>query len=270
MLFMGLTSAMISAQTYLVKPMLDKVVLANDMKLGVLLALGLIPVSILKGITAYVRDYLLGYVGQKVVNNIRDQLYTHIQTLSFSYFTRTPTGVIMSRITNDVNLVQGALTRAPSSLAQGILTMLALTGYILYLNWRLAALSIIVLPLAGIALSKFSRRFRRASTQMQEQLGVLNTHLHETIAGVRIVKAFGMEDYESRRFAERNKSLFNSFMRSIKTSALSHPVMEFISMLGTSLVIVYGIYSIGRGVMTVGEFFSFMMALVFFYRLSRT
>jgi subfamily B ATP-binding cassette protein MsbA len=264
--FMGLTSAMISAQTYLVKPMLDKVVLAKDMKLGVLLALGLIPVSILKGITAYVRDYLLGYVGQKVVNNIRDELYTHVQTLSFSYFTKTPTGVIMSRITNDVNLVQGALTRAPSSLAQGILTMAALTGYIIYLNWRLAALSIIVLPLAGFALSRFSRRFRRASTQMQEQLGVLNTHLHETIAGVRIVKAFATEEYESRRFAERNKTLFNSFMRSIKTSALSHPVMEFISMLGTSLVIVYGIYSIGRGVMTVGEFFSFMMALVFFYR----
>ncbi|OGW33391.1 MAG: hypothetical protein A2X58_03860 [Nitrospirae bacterium GWC2_56_14] len=265
-LFMGLTSAMISAQTYLVKPMLDKVVLANDMKLGLLLALGLIPVSALKGLTAYIRDYLLGYVGQKIVNNIRDQLYAHIQSLSFSYFTRTPTGVIMSRITNDVNLVQGALTRAPSSLAQGILTMAALTGYILYLNWRLAVLSIIVLPLAGFALSRFSRRFRGASTQMQEQLAVLNTHLHETIAGVRIVKAFGMEEYESRRFAERNKSLFNSFMRSIKTSALSHPVMEFISMLGTSMVIVYGIYSIGRGAMTVGEFFSFMMALVFFYR----
>ena len=116
--------------------------------------LGLIPVSVLKGITAYVRDYLLGYVGQKIVNNIRDQLYAHIQSLSFSYFTRTPTGVIMSRITNDVNLVQGALTRAPSSLAQGILTMVALTGYIIYLNWRLAALSIIVLPLAGFALSQ--------------------------------------------------------------------------------------------------------------------
>ncbi len=266
LVFMGLTSAMISAQTYLVKPMLDKVVLAKDMKLGLLLALGLIPVSILKGLTAYVRDYLLGYVGQKIVNNIRDELYSHVQTLSFSYFTRTPTGVIMSRITNDVNLVQGALTRAPSSLAQGVLTMAALTVYIIYLNWRLAALSIIVLPLAGLALSRFGRRFRRASTQMQEQLGVLNTHLHETLAGVRIVKAFGMEEYESKRFAERNKSLFNSFMRSIKTSALSHPVMELISMVGTSLVIVYGIYCIGRGVMTVGEFFSFMMALVFFYR----
>jgi subfamily B ATP-binding cassette protein MsbA len=83
---------------------------------------------------------------------------------------------------------------------------------------------------------------------------------------VRIVKAFGMEEYESRRFAEKNKELFNSFMRGIKTSALAHPVMEFISMLGTSLVILYGLYSIYRGMMTVGDFFSFMMALIFFYR----
>jgi subfamily B ATP-binding cassette protein MsbA len=116
-LFMGLTSAMISAQTYQVKPMLDKVVLANDMKLGLLLALGLIPVSALKGVTAYVRDYLLGYVGQKIVNNIRDQLYAHIQSLP-SPTSRTPTA---ARITNDVNLVQAPDPR--TSAGPGILTM---------------------------------------------------------------------------------------------------------------------------------------------------
>ena len=188
----------------------------------------------------------------------------YVTSLSFAFFTKTPTGVIMSRITNDVNLVQGALTRAPASLVQGILTMVALTGYILYTNWKLAAFSIVVLPFAGIALSKFSKRNRKVSTQMQEQIGVLTTHLHETIAGVRIVKAFGMEAYESERFSARNRQLFNSLMRGIKTSAVSHPVMEFITMLGTSMVIFVGGYWIIRGTMTVGEFFSFLMALVFF------
>jgi subfamily B ATP-binding cassette protein MsbA len=209
----------------------------------------------------------MGYVGQKVVNDIRDRLYSHIQTLSFSYFTRTPTGVIMSRIINDVNLVQGALTRAPSSLVQGLLTMVVLTGYIFYLNWKLAAFSVIVLPFAGIAFSRFSRRFRKTSTQMQEQIGDLTMHLHETISGIRIVKAFGMEEYESKRFASRNKDLFNSLMRSIKTSALSHPVMEIISMVGTAFVILYALYAILEwNIMTVGDFFSFLGALVFFYR----
>jgi subfamily B ATP-binding cassette protein MsbA len=266
-LFMLLTSGMIALQTYLIKPILDKVIIGKDMRLGLLLPPALIVVSILKGFTWYARDYFMGYVGQKVVNDIRDRLYSHIQTLSFSYFTRTPTGVIMSRIINDVNLVQGALTRAPSSLVQGLLTMVVLTGYIFYLNWKLAAFSVIVLPFAGIAFSRFSRRFRKTSTQMQEQIGDLTMHLHETISGIRIVKAFGMEEYESKRFASRNKDLFNSLMRSIKTSALSHPVMEIISMVGTAFVILYALYAILEwNIMTVGDFFSFLGALVFFYR----
>jgi subfamily B ATP-binding cassette protein MsbA len=265
-LFMGLTSALISAQAYIVKPVLDKVILAKNMELGLLLPPALVLVTILKGGAAYARDYLMAWVGQKIVNDVRDQLYTHVESLSFSYFTRTPTGVIISRIVNDVNLVQGALTKAPSSLIQGVFTMVALTGYVLYLNWRLAAFSLIVLPLAGIALSRFSKRFRKASTSMQEQVGVLTTHLHETIGGIRIVKAFGMEEYESRRFTEKNKNLFNSLMLSIKTSAMSHPVMEVISIFGTSLVIMFGLYAISSGAMTVGDFFSFMTALVFFYR----
>jgi subfamily B ATP-binding cassette protein MsbA len=265
--FMVLSSLMISAQTYLVKPVIDKVIIGKDWQLGRLIPVALIIVSLFKGITWYGRDYLMGYVGQRIVNDIRDKLYAHVQTLSFSYFTSTPTGVIMSRIVNDVNLVQGALTRVPASLVQGISTMLALTVYILYLNWRLAAFSIVVLPLAGYALSKFSRRLRRASTQMQEQIGELSMHLHETIAGVRIVKAFGMEEYEGKRFAAKNRQLFNSLMRAIKTTALSHPVMETISMIGTSLVILYGLYAIIQGkTMSPGEFFSFTVALVFFYR----
>ncbi len=265
--FMLLTSGMIALQTYLIKPILDKVIMGKDMRLGLLLPPALIVVSVLKGVTWYARDYFMGYVGQKVVNDIRDRLYSHIQTLSFSYFTRTPTGVVISRIINDVNLVQGALTRAPSSPVQGVLTMVVLTGYIFYLNWKLAAFSVIVLPFAGIAFSRFSRRFRKTSTQMQEQIGDLTMHLHETVSGIRIVKAFGMEEYESRRFANRNKDLFNSLMRSIKTSALSHPVMEVISMVGTAFVILYALYAIIEwNIMTVGDFFSFLGALIFFYR----
>jgi subfamily B ATP-binding cassette protein MsbA len=265
--FMMITSGLIALQTYLIKPILDKVIMGHDMKLGILLPPALIIVSILKGGAWYARDYFMGYVGQKVVNDIRDRLYAHITSLSFSYFTKTPTGVIISRIVNDVNLVQGALTRAPATLVQGVCTMLTLTVYIFYLNWKLAFFSVIVLPFAGFAFSRFSRRFRRASTQMQEQIGGLTMHLHETISGVRIVKAFGMEDYESRRFTARNRDLFNSLMRSIKTSALSHPVMEVISMVGTAFVIWYALYAIiVWKIMTVGDFFSFLGALVFFYR----
>ena len=264
--FMILTSALISLQAYLVQPVLDNVFLNKNMKLLLLLPPALVVVVILKGAASYARDYLLGYIGQRIVNDIRDQLYRHLTSLSFSYYTRTPTGVLISRIINDANLVQGALTRAPSSLVQGLFTMAALTVYIIYKDWRLAAFSVLVLPLLGIALSKFSRRFRRTSTEMQEQYGDLTTHLHETIAGIRIVKAFGMEPYENRRFAERNNGLFNSLMRIIKTSAMSSPIMEVINTFGIAMVIFVGGYWIIQGKMTVGEFFSFMTALYFLYR----
>jgi ATP-binding cassette, subfamily B, bacterial MsbA len=265
-LFMGITSGLISLQAYIVQPVLDNVFLNKNMKLLLLLPPALMAVVILKGAAAYARDYLMGWIGQKIVNDIRDQLYSHLTSLSFSFYTRTPTGVLISRIINDVNLVQGALTKAPSSLVQGLFTMLALTGYVIYKDWRLAAFSVVVLPALGIALSKFSKRFRRASTQMQEQYGDLTIHLHETISGIRIVKAFGMESYENGRFAERNKGLFNSLMRAIKTGAISHPIMEVITTFGISTVILIGGYWIIRGNMTVGEFFSFMTALYFLYR----
>ena len=264
--FMGFTSIMISGQTYVMKLVVDDVFIAKNKQLLYWIPPALILLSILKGVTWYAKDYLMGYVGQKIVNNIRDQLYDHFQSLSFSYFTRTPTGVIMSRIMNDVNLVQGALTRAPASLLQGLMTMIILSGLILYLNWRLALVSVIALPLAGYALAKFSRRLRMISTQMQEQVGTLSMRLHESIGGIRIVKAFGMEQYESRRFADQNKKLFNALMRAIKTTAVSHPVTEFISILGTSLVVGFGGYYVIRGTMSVGDFVAYMMALVFFYR----
>lgn len=264
--FMGITSGLISLQAYLVQPVLDNVFLNKNMKLLFLLPPALMVVVIVKGAAAYARDYLMGYIGQRIVNDIRDQLYSHLTSLSFSFYTRTPTGILISRIINDVNLVQGALTRAPSSLVQGFFTMVALTGYVIYKDWRLAAFSVVVLPLLGIALARFSKRFRLASTQMQEQYGGLTTHLHETISGIRIVKAFGMEAYENRRFAERNKGLFNSLMRAIKTNAISHPIMEVITTFGIATVILVGGYWIIQGRMTVGEFFSFMTALYFLYR----
>ncbi len=266
LVFTGLTSGMISVQTYLVKYVLDDVFVNKNKTLLFLIPPALIVVTLIKGITSYAKDYFIGYVGQKVINNIRDELYAHVQSLSFSYFTRTPTGVIVSRIMNDVNLVQGALTRVPATLVQGIATMTGLLVVILYLNWRLALFAFVALPLAGFALSKFSRRLRKTSATMQEQMGQLSTHLHETIAGVRIVKAFGMEEYESKRFAARNRDLFNSLMRGIKTTAISHPVTELISIIGTSLVVGFGGYSVIRGTMTIGDFGSFSMALVFFYR----
>lgn len=264
--FMALTSGLIALQTYLAKIVVDEGFVNMNKTILMLIPLAYVIVTLFKGVALYAKDYLMGYVGQKVVNNIRDQLYAHTVSLSFSYFTRMPTGVIISRIMNDVNLVQGGLTRAPAVLTQGLLTMMVLMGWVIYLNWRLTLASLVIMPLAGIALSKFSKRLRKASTQMQEHMGSLTTHLHETIGGVRIVKAFSMEEHESRRFAEKNKGLFNALMQAIKTTVVSHPVMEIITVIGSALVMEFGFYYVFRQTMTPGDFVAFMMALLFLYR----
>ncbi|MFA5072408.1 MAG: lipid A export permease/ATP-binding protein MsbA [Nitrospirota bacterium] len=265
-LFMVITSALTTALAYLIKPVLDDVFIKKNLMLLFLLPPAIILVVTIKGASSYGRDYLLGYIGQKIVNDIRDQLYAHLTSLSFSFYTRTPTGILISRIINDANLVQGALTRAPSGIIQGFFTIVALSGYIIYLDWQLATFSVLALPVLGFAFSKFSKRYRRVSTQMQEQYGDITTHLHETIAGMRIVKAFGMEAYENKRFAQRNRGLFNSLMRGIKTSAISSPIMETINMFSIAAVIFVGGYWVIESKMTVGEFFSFMTALYLLYR----
>ena len=263
---MALTSGLIALQTYLAKIVVDEGFVKINKSILLLVPAVYVIVTVFKGVTMYAKDYLMGYVGQKVVNNIRDQLYAHTVSLSFSYFTRMPTGVIISRIMNDVNLVQGGLTRAPAVLTQGLLTMMVLMGWAIYLNWRLTLASLVIMPLAGIALSKFSKRLRKASTRMQEHMGSLTTHLHETIGGIRIVKAFSMEVHESRRFAGKNKDLFNALMQAIKTSVVSHPVMEIITVIGSALVMEFGFYYVFRKTMTPGDFVAFMMALLFLYR----
>lgn len=267
MFFMGLTSLLTAAQAYLVKPVIDKIFLDihNNMTLLYLLPVAIIVVVALKGVAAYAREYFLGYIGQRIVNDIRDRVYSHLTSLSFAFYTRTPTGILISRIINDVNLVQGALTKAPSSIVQGVLTLVAMCAYVLYLDWQLAAFAVLAAPPLGIAFSKFSKRFRRVSTQMQEQYGDLTMHLHETIAGIRIVKAFGMEEYENKRFAARNRALFNSLMRGIKTSAVSAPLMEFINISCIAIVILVGGIWVSQGRMTMGSFFSFLTALYLMY-----
>ncbi|HAK60586.1 MAG TPA: lipid A export permease/ATP-binding protein MsbA [Nitrospiraceae bacterium] len=264
--FMALTSGLIALQTYLAKIVVDEGFVNMNKTILLLIPAAYVIVTLFKGVALYAKDYLMGHVGQKVVNNIRDQLYAHTVSLSFSYFTKMPTGIIISRIMNDVNLVQGGLTRAPAVLTQGLLTMMVLLGWVIYLNWRLTLASLVIMPLAGIALSKFSKRLRKASTQMQEHMGSLTTHLHETIGGIRIVKAFSMEVHESRRFAEKNKDLFNALMKAIKTTVVSHPVMEIITVIGSALVMEFGFYYVFRQTMTPGDFVAFMMALLFLYR----
>lgn len=262
MIFVSMCTA---AVAFLVKPAIDETFIKKDISMLYLIPLAIILLYLLKGAFDYGQAYLMSYVGQRVVADIRNKLHHHIQSLPLSFLTKTPTGVLMSRITNDVNLMQGAVSNAVTSILKDAFSIVGLVGVVFYRDWKLASFAFLVFPLTIIPIVKFGRRLRKVSTQSQNVMGTLTTLLQETISGNRIVKAFGMEEYENRRFSAENNRLFRTIMKSQKVRAISSPVMEFIGGLGAALVIWYGGYCVIKGYSTPGNFFSFLAGLIMLY-----
>jgi len=288
MLCMVFTSVLTAAQAFLVKPALDGVFLRKEqippsvkniiIQLhldGLLLKEGmemllLIPVTIIllflfKGIFEYGQAYLMNYVGLRIVADMREKLYNHLQTLSLSFFTRTPTGILISRITNDVNLIQGSVSNAITGLLKDAFTIVALVGVVFYRDWKMAIIAFLIFPLAIIPIKEFGKRLRKFSRKSQQRMGSITTFLHETITGNRIVKAFNMEEYEKRRFMEENDRFFKIVLKRVKIRALSHPLMELFGGIAVAIIIWVGGYRVLRGDLTPGTFFSFMTALFMLY-----
>jgi subfamily B ATP-binding cassette protein MsbA len=265
MICMIFVSLLTAAQAFLVQPALDDVFLKKDTKMLLLLPLAIILLFLLKGVFDYGQAYLMNFVGLRIVADMREKLYNHLQNLSLSFFTKTPTGILISRITNDVNLIQGSVSNAITGLFKDAFTILGLTGVIFYRNWKLAIIAFLIFPLAIFPIKEFGKRLRKFSRKSQQRMGSITTFLHETITGNRIVKAFNMEDYEKRRFAEENNRFFKIVLKRVKIRAFSHPLMELLGGIGVALIIWVGGYSVIRGELTPGTFFSFMAALLMLY-----
>ncbi|MCX5882986.1 MAG: ABC transporter ATP-binding protein, partial [Deltaproteobacteria bacterium] len=175
------------------------------------------------------------------------------------------TGVLMSRITNDVNIIKSMVSTAVTSVLRDCFTIIGLTGVIFYRDWKLALYAIIILPIAFLPIVQFGRRVRRVSTGCQESMADLSSFLHETFSGNKIVKAFGMEAYEKQRFHAKTLGLFHLEMKAVIARSLSSPIMEFLAGLGIAFIIWYGGYRVISGESTAGTFFSFMAAVLMLY-----
>ena len=234
----------------------------------------LVLISMAKGVADYFQSYLMDYIGLSVVRDLRDDIYFHLQKLSIAFFTKNPTGLLISRITNDVNLVQRAVSDTVTSLAKDLLTILGLISLVFYQDWHLACMSFLVLPWAVIPIYKFGRRVRKFATKGQEKMANISTRLHETITGNRIIKAFGMESFENERFAKENRGHFRYSLKKKKVQAISSPLMETFGILILGIFIFYGGYAVIQGTTTTGTFFANMTALTLLYapvkRLNKT
>jgi subfamily B ATP-binding cassette protein MsbA len=198
--------------------------------------------------------------------DLRRDIYAHIHTLSLSYFTRTPTGEIMARTTNDVQIVGSSVTGLFRDALREPFIMLGLITLLFLINWKLALLSLAVFPAAIYPIAQFGRRMRKRGSKLLQRYTELNTLLQETIAGARIVKAFAMEDYEGERFRAQNERLFKAIMRISVVDCLSHPVMETLGAIGVAVAIWVGGYFVVSGSLTAGGFVAFIGALGSLYQ----
>lgn len=258
-------AALTAALAYLVKPALDEIFFNKDSRMLLIIPMVVAAVYVIKGVLDFGQYYLMSYVGQSVIRDLREDMYLKLEEMSVGFYVRHSTGELLSRMNNDVSLVQGAMTNAITGLVRDVVTIVALLVVVFYRDWQLALLAMVIFPLAVYPLLNFGRRLKRYSRRMLISLEDITTRLNETISGIRIVKAFAMEEYERERFRAENQKLFNAFMRRFKVRALSNPVMETLGGLGVCAIVTYGGYQVIAGQSTQGTFFSFMAALFMLY-----
>ena len=265
MLCMAVVGAATAAAAYLVKPAMDDIFLDRNEGMLILIPLAVIALYLLKGLCNYGQTVLMSHIGFRIVTDLRNDLYRHILRQPLSFFTKHPTGILISRVTNDVTYLQGAVSEAVTSLLKDSFTLAGLVFVIFWRDWKLAIIASLVFPLAVWPIAQFGRRMRRIAAESQVSMGDLISLLQETITGNRIVKAFGMEEHENRRFARENERQFRLTMKSVTVRAISSPLMEFLGGLGIAAIIFWGGYQVIEGTSTPGTFFSFLAALLMLY-----
>ena len=227
MICMAVVGAATAAAAYLVKPAMDDIFLDRNEGMLILIPVVVLVIYLLKGVCNYGQTVLMSHIGFRIVTDLRRDLYRQILRQPLSFFTKNPTGLLISRVTNDVTFLQGAVSEAVTSLLKDSFTLAALVFVIFWRDWQLAIIASLVFPLAVYPIAQFGRRMRRIATESQVSMGDLISLLQETITGNRIVKAFGMEEHENRRFAQENERQFKLAMKSVTVRAVSSPLMEF-------------------------------------------
>jgi len=253
------------AMALLVKPVMDDIFISQNKEMLLLIPGLAILVFFLKGAGSYGSEYYMNYIGEKIIRFFRDSLYEKITDLPISFIHKEKTGALMSRITNDVNIVKGMVSTAVINLFRDFFSVIAfLKPEVLWLN-KLALGAFIVLPLAFYPIVLFGRRVRKFSTGTQETMADLNSFLHETFTGSKIIKIFNLQAFEKERFKEKTRTLFNLEMKKVIAKALSSPIMEFLGGLGIAFIIWFGGLRVINGTSTPGTFFSFLTAVMMLY-----
>ena len=255
-----------SVAAYLVKPVLDDIFINKNAHMLKMIPPAIIVLYLMRGLAMFYGDYFMSFVGQDIIRRLRNSLYDHIQDLPLSFFSKETTGVLMSRIINDVNFVKDMVSTTITGSLRDCFTIVGLIFVIFYQIWQLATFAVLILPVAFLPIIYFGRRVRRTSTGCQEVMADISAFMHETFAGNKIVKAFGMEQYEKRRFFSKTRQLFRLEMKETKARVITSPINLFLGGLGAAVIVWFGGSRVITGTYTAGTFFSFLTAVLLLYK----
>jgi len=243
---------------WIIKNIIDDVLTTRDMVMLNTIAVGIVVVFFFRGIFYYGQTYLVSYIGQHVIIDVREVLYRKFQRLQLAYYEKRQTGNIMSYITNDVAALQAALVDSLIDMVTEGSVLIGSIGMMFYLDWKLSLLTFVTMPIIAKAMNIFGRKLKSSGTVIQERTADITSFLQESISAVRIVKSFVREAYEIERFREQNYLNFKAQMKNVQLMSLLTPTVEFISAIGVTFIIWFGGYEVVNGVLTAGSLIAFL------------
>lgn len=261
---MVVLAAATAGMAWLLQPALDQA-LSGKTEYIYYIPIAVIGLYTIKGAAYFGQAYLMGWIGQRVIYDLRNQIYSRLTTQSLNFFAHRKTGELLARISYDVTLVQSAVSTSVTALMRDTMTIIFLIGVIFYQDWLLALIAMAVFPIIIYPILRFGRKMRSATYDGQVVMGEMSSLIEETVGGIRVVKAFGMEDYERGRF----RGLIGGFMkhqvRVLRVNAMSFPIIELVAGFGIAGVLFYGGLRVAAGEATAGTLVSFLAAVIMLY-----
>ncbi len=263
--FMGLMAGATALSAWLMKPVVNEIFIARNQEMLWLIGAGVLATFFIKGISNYAQATLMAYVSQNIVADIQNRLYRHMTDLDIGFFHHNATGTLISRYLNDVGAMRVAVAHGITVFGKDLLSLIGLVIVMFVQDWQLALISFFVFPIAILPIAKIGRRMRKVTVNTQVEMGQFTTALEQTFQGIRVVKAYSMEEYERGRIAKLVRNLYELYFKSMRTRALSSPIMETLGGIAVTTVIIYGGYRVIDNATDPGGFFSFITALLLAY-----
>jgi subfamily B ATP-binding cassette protein MsbA len=230
-----------------------------------MVAMAIVGVTFVKGLAEFLATYFINYVGQSVVKDLRNQLYSKIIEQSMAFFASNPTGRLMSSVTSDIEKVQSAVSQVAADSLRETFTLIGLLAVLFSLDWKLALVSLLLVPFVVFPSRTIGRYIRTTSRFSQDKMAEINHILQETFSGIRIVKAFGMELFEVTKFRAATRRLLKVNLRWVRATAVSSPLMEVLGAITIAGLLLYARNEILHNMQTMGGFAAFLYALIKMY-----